>query len=453
MLRDHVKKYYLEQRRNCAESVLRAANEAWDLGLTDKDFALFSGFGGGMGCGKTCGALSGSLAALGAVYPSTKLARPDGIKTDNAALVAEFAAAFAATDCDEIKKACFTEDERCLAAVLRAADVLEAHVKKLNGEEEKSNAGCTLTAEQIKAVKGLGFLHCKGTNNFNCRVITGNGKLNNAHMRRIAEAAEKFGNGDAALTTRLTVEIQGVPYENIPKIREYLAEAGLSTGGTGSKVRPVVSCKGTTCQYGLYDTLGFAEKIHKTFYEGWHGVELPHKFKIALGGCPNNCVKPSLNDFGIIGQRVPAFEAEKCRVCKTCAVEKNCPIGAARLTEQGLVIDGEKCNHCGRCVGKCPFKALEKGTYGYRVYIGGRWGKKVAEGRPLSRLFTSEEEVMAVLEKALLLFRDQGRSGERFADTIARLGFDNVEAQLLSDELLARKAEILGKSMTGGATC
>ena len=97
MLRDHVKKYYLEQRRNCAESVLRAANEAWDLGLTDKDFALFSGFGGGMGCGKTCGALSGSLAALGAVYPSTKLARPDGIKTDNAALVAEFAAAFAAT--------------------------------------------------------------------------------------------------------------------------------------------------------------------------------------------------------------------------------------------------------------------------------------------------------------------------------------------------------------------
>ena len=60
---------------------------------------------------------------------------------------------------------------------------------------------------------------------------------------------------------------------------------------------------------------------------------------------------------------------------------------------------------------------------------------------------------VAVLEKALLLFRDQGRSGERFADTIARLGFDNVEAQLLSDELLARKAEILGKSMTGGATC
>ena len=36
-------------------------------------------------------------------------------------------------------------------------------------------------------------------------------------------------------------------------------------------------------------------------------VKLPHKFKIAVGGCPNNCVKPNLNDLGIIGQRVPEF--------------------------------------------------------------------------------------------------------------------------------------------------
>lgn len=40
MLRDYVKKYYLEQRRNCAESLLRAANEAYGLNLTEADFAL-----------------------------------------------------------------------------------------------------------------------------------------------------------------------------------------------------------------------------------------------------------------------------------------------------------------------------------------------------------------------------------------------------------------------------
>ena len=47
----------------------------------------------------------------------------------------------------------------------------------------------------------------------------------------------------------------------------------------------------------------------------------------------------------------------------------------------------------------------------------------------------------------------QGITGERFADTIARLGFENVQAQLLSDDLLQRKAQILGLKVVGGASC
>ena len=50
-----------------------------------------------------------------------------------------------------------------------------------------------------------------------------------------------------------------------------------------------------------------------------------------------------------------------------------------------------------------------------------------------------------MIEKAILLFREQGKPGERFACTIDRLGFDNVEKQLLSNELLERKEEILSK--------
>ena len=89
------------------------------------------------------------------------------------------------------------------------------------------------------------------------------------------------------------------------------------------------------------------------------------------------------------------------------------------------------------------------------MVIGGRWGKKTAIGQPLNKIFTSEEEVMSVLEKAVLLFREQGKTGERFADTIARLGFENVEKQLLGDEILARKDEIIGAQLhlAGGATC
>lgn len=58
-------------------------------------------------------------------------------------------------------------------------------------------------------------------------------------------------------------------------------------------------------------------------------------------------------------------------------------------------------------------------------------------------VFTSREEVLAIVEKAILLFREQGITGERFADTVARLGFENVQKQLLSDELLSRKEENL----------
>ena len=71
----------------------------------------------------------------------------------------------------------------------------------------------------------------------------------------------------------------------------------------------------------------------------------------------------------------------------------------------------------------------------------------------LGKIFTDKEELMSVVEKAILLFRDQGESGERFADTIERIGFENAEAQLLGNELLERKKEILGLNVVGGASC
>ena len=70
---------------------------------------------------------------------------------------------------------------------------------------------------------------------------------------------------------------------------------------------------------------------------------------------------------------------------------------------------------------------------GYKIYIGGRWGKRVAHGRTLTRIFTDEEQVMKVVERAILLFRDEGIAGERFADTVNRLGFEYVNEKLISE--------------------
>lgn len=316
-------------------------------------------------------------------------------------------------------------------------------------------ATLTISAEDEKKVKARGFLSNKGTDNFSGRIITVNGKITAEQQKVIGEAAEKFGNGIVTFTTRLTIEVQGIPYDKIDDFCEYIAKAGLVTGGTGSKVRPVVACKGTTCQYGLLDSFELSEEIHHRFYEGYRQVLLPHKFKIAVGGCPNNCVKPDLNDLGIIGQRIPNYDEDDCNGCKKCAVEKVCPVNAAKMVDGVMEIDKDICNNCGRCVGKCPFDCIEDGTYGYKIYIGGRWGKKVAQGRALSKVFTDKEEALSVIEKAILLFREQGQTGERFAKTIERLGFENVEKQLLSNDILDRKQEILDAKLhlTGGATC
>ena len=285
------------------------------------------------------------------------------------------------------------------------------------------------TDADIKRVKGLGCLRDKRYPDvFNVRVLTRNGFLTTGQYRTVADAADQFGSGSVSITTRQSLEIQGVKYENIPSLLAMLEENGLQTGGTGTLVRPIVSCKGTTCQYGLLDSYGLADRIHEQFYIGWHGAPLPHKFKICVGGCPNNCAKPGLNDLGIMGQRVPTVDLQKCRGCKKCQVSAACPMKAAQVVEGKVSMDAA-CTRCGRCKGKCPFGAISYQD-GYRITIGGRFGKKSDFGVPLTRLFLSEEEVLTVIDKALCLFRDEGIPGERFADTIARLGFGYVNDRL-----------------------
>lgn len=289
---------------------------------------------------------------------------------------------------------------------------------------------CTVAAEEVARVKGLGFLRDKTTEDkFNCRVLTVNGKVSADFMRNIAEATEKFGSGEAAFTSRMTVEIQGIPYGNIDAFIEFIHSKGLECGGTGPKVRPVVSCKGTTCQYGLIDTFALSKEIHEKFYLGYHDVKLPHKFKIAVGGCPNNCVKPDINDLGVIGQKVPIVDEDKCVGCQLCV--KACPIGNIKVENKKAVINAEVCNHCGRCIPSCKIGALSLKQQGYRIFIGGRWGKKVARGIPFNKIFETQQEVLDTVEKTINFYKDNGTPGERFADTIARVGFENVEKSIL----------------------
>ena len=63
---------------------------------------------------------------------------------------------------------------------------------------------------------------------------------------------------------------------------------------------------------------------------------------------------------------------------------------------------------------------------------------------------------MKLIEKAILLYRELGRTGERFGRTIDRVGVEEFIRQLKSDEVLSRKGDILKRAATagkGGASC
>ena len=302
----------------------------------------------------------------------------------------------------------------------------------------------TLRKDDITRVKALGFLHNRGTECFSGRVLSGNGVFSAKEMEKIVECAETFGNGTITMTSRLTVELPGISFENIEPARQFLEKEGLDFGGTGAKIRPVTACKGTTCVYGNYDTQAMAQEIHERYFKGWFDVKLPHKFKIAIGGCPNSCMKPSLNDFGVEGHREPRFNKEKCRGCKVCQVEQSCPMKAAKVVDGKLYIHPELCTQCGVCSsGKCPFGAIAKHEEeSYQIFVGGTWGKKTRMGTALSRRVT-KEEVFPMLEKTMLWFKENAYRKERLGAAIDRIGVDQLEAALFSDDLLRRKEEIL----------
>ena len=300
-----------------------------------------------------------------------------------------------------------------------------------------------LTKEQIMSVKGRGFLRNRGTECFSGRLVSIGGAFDTSALRTIAECSEKFGSGKVIFTSRLSAEIVGIPFDKIPEAERFVQDNGLSFGGTGPKVRPITACKGTTCIYGNIDTQALAKTIHDRFYVGMADVKLPHKFKIGVGGCPNSCMKPSLNDVGIEGCKKTSFDQEVCRGCGKCAVAENCPSKAVTVTDGKATVDASKCTRCGVCVGKCPYGAVPKeAESACRIYVGGTWGKKQRMGTLLSGTFT-ETEVPDMIEKVMLWFKENGYAKERLGAAIDRIGVNALESALSTDDLLARKAQIL----------
>ncbi len=124
MLKDVYEKYYFDNY-NCAETLIRAGNEYYDLGLHDRDMIAFAGFGAGLQTGNTCGAILAAVSVLSMKYVEKKAHESKDIKPVTTALIREFNKRYGSVLCKDIKPQSFTNEMRCANTVETACNILE----------------------------------------------------------------------------------------------------------------------------------------------------------------------------------------------------------------------------------------------------------------------------------------------------------------------------------------
>ncbi len=117
-------------------------------------------------------------------------------------------------------------------------------------------------------------------------------------LRAIADAADKYNVPTVHVTGGQRIDLMGVQKEDLPAIWADLNAAGMVSGHAYAKgLRTVKTCVGSKhCRFGTQDSTGLGIQLEKKLWGAWS----PHKFKLAVSGCPRNCAEATCKDFGIV---------------------------------------------------------------------------------------------------------------------------------------------------------
>ncbi|MEJ7925412.1 nitrite reductase large subunit NirB [Sphingobium sp. AN641] len=190
-------------------------------------------------------------------------------------------------------------------------------------------------------------------------------------LRAIADVVEKYDAPMVKVTGGQRLDIFGIKGEDLPAVWADLNAAGMVSGHAyGKALRTVKTCVGSEwCRFGTQDSTGLGVKLEQGFWGSW----MPHKFKMAVSGCPRNCAEATIKDFGVV------------------------------------------------CVDS-----------GYELHVGGNGGIHVRATDLLCKVGT-EKEAMHHAAAFVQLYREEARYLERTAPWIERVGMDYLKARLLED--------------------
>ena len=138
MLKDIYAKYYFDGNYNCAETILRAANEYYGLGLHDRDMIMVGAYGAGIQCGNTCGAVLSAVAVLSMKYVEAKAHESEDIRPVVMKLMRKFQEKYGSTLCKDIKPQSFKPEYRCKMTIEASLDILEETIEEFEAEKNKA---------------------------------------------------------------------------------------------------------------------------------------------------------------------------------------------------------------------------------------------------------------------------------------------------------------------------
>ncbi len=197
------------------------------------------------------------------------------------------------------------------------------------------------------------------------------GLTNPRELRAIADVVEKYDAPMVKVTGGQRLDIFGIKKEDLPAVWADLNAAGMVSGHAyGKSLRTVKTCVGSDwCRFGTQDSTGLGVKVERMTWGSW----MPHKFKIAVSGCPRNCAEATIKDFGVV------------------------------------------------CVDS-----------GYELSVGGNGGIKVRATDFLCKVAT-EEEAMQYCAAFIQLYREEARYLERTAPWIERIGVEYIRERIADD--------------------